>query len=95
MMTIKTLMLNDFVYNVFKFEFHEMKVILVTNEIGLLCTSLHLDSFEHPDFIACRINNAQTIDELLVAPLVEISAGAEKIGLTIGMTGKEALLTMT
>lgn len=58
-------------------------------DVGLLNTRL-----ADRKIIAGRAVGVKTIDDLLNAPLESVTYEAEKLGITNGMIGKEALLKM-
>lgn len=58
-------------------------------DVGLLNTRL-----ADRKIIAGRAVGVKTIDDLLNAPLESVTYEAEKLGITSGMIGKEALLKM-
>lgn len=58
-------------------------------DIGLLNTRL-----KDRNIVAGRAVGVRTMDELMEAPLESVTYAAEKLGITIGMIGKDALLKM-
>lgn len=58
-------------------------------DVGLLNSRLR-----ERGIIAARALGVRTIEELLNAPLADVTVGAEALGVVPGMVGREALLRM-
>ena len=74
-------------------------LLVVTSDKGyIMCGALDVallnDKLKDRKVIAGRAVGVKTIEELLEAPLESITYEAESIGITAGMTGKEALEKM-
>ena len=74
-------------------------LIAVCNDVGyIMCGALDVnllnDRLADRKIIAGRAVGVKTIDELLDAPLADVTTEALNIGITAGMSGKEALLKM-
>ena len=74
-------------------------LLVVTSEHGyIMCGALDVallnEKLKDRNIIAGRAVGVKTIEELLNAPLESITYGAEKVGITKGMIGREALLKM-
>jgi uncharacterized protein YunC (DUF1805 family) len=61
---------------------------------GALDIGLLNDRLSDRKIIAGRAVGVKTIEELLDAPLESVTKEAEKLGIKIGMKGREALLKM-
>jgi len=61
---------------------------------GALDVALLNEKLKNRNIIAGRAVGVKTIEELLNAPLESITYGAEQVGISEGMIGKEALLKM-
>ncbi|MFC5711193.1 YunC family protein [Thalassorhabdus alkalitolerans] len=75
------------------------KLMAVTNEKGyIMCGALDVGllnaKLKDRKVIAGRAVGVRSIEELLEAPLESVTVEAEKMGITKGMPGKEALLKM-
>ncbi|RXJ01804.1 DUF1805 domain-containing protein [Anaerobacillus alkaliphilus] len=73
----------------------------VTNDKGyIMCGALDVALFNSNEklrerkIIAGRAVGVRTIDQLIDAPLESVTLAAEELGITVGMTGREALLKM-
>ncbi|EZH66039.1 MULTISPECIES: YunC family protein [Geomicrobium] len=71
----------------------------VTNSVGyIMCGALDVqllnDKLKDRGIVAGRAVGVRTIDQLLDAPLESVTIAAEELGITVGMTGREALLKM-
>ena len=74
-------------------------LLVVTSDKGyIMCGALDVallnDKLKDRKVIAGRAVGVKTIEELLEAPLESVTYEAESMGVTAGMTGKEALEKM-
>lgn len=73
----------------------------VTNDKGyIMCGALDVALFNSNEklrerkIIAGRAVGVRTIEQLIDAPLESVTLAAEELGITVGMTGRDALLKM-
>lgn len=74
-------------------------LLVVTSDKGyIMCGALDVnllnEKLHHRKIIAGRAVGVKTIEELLNAPLESVTLEAERLGVTQGMIGKDALLKM-
>ncbi|MBS4213350.1 MULTISPECIES: YunC family protein [Neobacillus] len=74
-------------------------LLAVTSDKGyIMCGALDIgllnDKLKDRNIIAGRAVGVRTIDQLLNAPLESVTIGAEELGISKGMIGKDALLKM-
>ncbi|MBS4173951.1 DUF1805 domain-containing protein [Bacillus sp. FJAT-49736] len=74
-------------------------LLTISNDKGyIMCGALDVallnNRLKDRNIIAGRAVGVKTVEELLNAPLESITWEAEKLGITVGMTGKDALLKM-
>lgn len=74
-------------------------LIMITAKTGyIMCGALDVQQLntklKHRKIIAGRAVGVSSIDDLLEAPLESVTNEAENLGITKGMTGREALLKM-
>ncbi|MBM4760749.1 DUF1805 domain-containing protein [Bacillus sp. B15-48] len=74
-------------------------LLVVTNDKGyIMCGALDVallnEKLKDRKVIAGRAVGVKTIDQLLEAPLESVTIEAESLGITAGMSGKEALQKM-
>lgn len=74
-------------------------LLVVTNDKGyIMCGALDVallnEKLKDRKVIAGRAVGVKTIQQLIDAPLESVTYEAEELGITKGMTGKEALLKM-
>ncbi|MCH6268264.1 YunC family protein [Neobacillus citreus] len=74
-------------------------LLAVTSDKGyIMCGALDVgllnDKLRDRNIIAGRAVGVRTIDQLLNAPLESVTIGAEELGISKGMIGKDALLKM-
>ena len=76
-------------------------LLVVTNDIGyIMCAAVDIDFFNNTPklverkIIAGRAEGVRTIEELINAPMAKLTIAAKEIGITEGMSGREALVVM-
>lgn len=74
-------------------------LIMITSKNGyIMCGALDVHQLNtklnHRKIIAGRAVGVTSIDDLLEAPLEAVTTEAENLGITKGMSGREALLKM-
>jgi uncharacterized protein YunC (DUF1805 family) len=74
-------------------------LLVVTTEKGyIMCGALDIgllnEKLKERGVIAGRAVGVRTIEELLDAPLESVTVGAEKLGVTAGTKGRDAVLKM-
>ncbi|MFH0948054.1 MAG: DUF1805 domain-containing protein [Elusimicrobiota bacterium] len=57
----------------------------------VMCGYLNIDAAEKMGDCACVVKGVKNIDELLAGKVVALTSHAKKLGINLGMTGKEAL----
>jgi len=57
----------------------------------VMCGYLNVDAAEKMGDCACVVKSVKDVDELLAGNVVALTSHAKKLGIEIGMTGKEAL----
>ncbi len=67
-------------------------LVLVAAEKGFICCGyLDLSTAEKLSEAACLARGVKTIEDLLDAKIAGLTTPAEKLGIKLGMSGKEAL----
>ena len=99
MISTETLDIQGHVFTAVTVYLPKTTLLTVSNENGyIMCGALDVgllnSKLADRKIIAGRAVGVKTIDQLLQAPLESITLEAEKIGITKGMVGKEALLKM-
>lgn len=74
-------------------------LLMVTTELGyIMCGALDIgllnEKLRDRNIIAARAVGVRTIEQLLEAPLESVTHAAESLGITVGMSGREAILKM-
>lgn len=80
-------------------ELPKTSLLIVTTERGyIMCGALDVDLLNtrlaERGIIAGRALGVKTIDQLLAAPLADVTHGARALGIEPGMTGSEAIARM-
>lgn len=80
-------------------ELPKTNLLTVSNERGyIMCGALDVgllnEKLKDRQIIAGRAVGVKTIDQLINAPLESVTIEAERLGITSGMTGRDALLKM-
>ncbi|SDH61907.1 Uncharacterized protein YunC, DUF1805 family [Alteribacillus persepolensis] len=99
MIKLEPVELHNKLYTAIVVELPETSLTIVTGKKGyIMCGALDIDilnkKWPNRKMPAARALGVQTIDELLEAPLADVSKAAEALGVKKGMTGKEALYYM-
>src|SRR5690625_2665425 len=100
MMTIHSLDVDGIIFTGFHLELPAAHLFIITNDIGfIVSTTMGMDFIKTADVqqtvIAGMVREIDGVDELLQAPLMDMTACAKRCGWSIGMTGKEALLRIS
>lgn len=67
-------------------------LLLIRGQKGyLMCGYLHLPTAQKLGQAAAVVRGVQTLRELLQKPVVEATEAAQRLGVTVGMSGQEAL----
>ncbi len=74
-------------------------LLVITSDVGyIMCGALDVallnEKLSERQIIAGRATGVRTLDQLLEAPLESVTTEAEKLGVVIGMSGREAMLKM-
>jgi len=76
-------------------------LLVVANDVGyIMCAALDIDFFNNTpklierQIIAARAEGVRSIDDLINAKVAKITHKARNIGITEGMSGRDALLLM-
>ena len=76
-------------------------LLVVTNNVGyIMCAAVDIDFFNRTPklverkIIAGRAEGVRTIEELINAPMAKLTIAAKEMGITEGMSGREALVRM-
>jgi uncharacterized protein YunC (DUF1805 family) len=73
-------------------------VIITTNKGYIMCGALDVEllntRLKDREIIAARAIGVRTLDDLLQAPLSDVTIEAEKLGIRSGMKGEDALKLM-
>ncbi len=60
----------------------------------IMCGYLNMDMANKLGDVAVRVTGVKSFEDILNAKAVDVSEAAKKLGITAGMTGKEALEIM-
>lgn len=70
-------------------------LIIATAPKGfLMCGYLDIAMAEKIKDAACIVTGVKTVEELLNKPVVKLTPEAQKLGITLGMSGRDALEKM-
>ncbi|OGS39290.1 MAG: hypothetical protein A2551_06945 [Elusimicrobia bacterium RIFOXYD2_FULL_34_30] len=76
----------------YEIQMQNAMLVLVKAEKGfVMCGYLDIKTAEKLGDAACIVRGVQTVDDLLNAKIVGMTTKAEKFGVKLGITGKEAL----
>jgi uncharacterized protein YunC (DUF1805 family) len=101
MLEMSPIMIEGHQFTAVQMKLPKTNFMAVTNEKGyIMCGALDVALFNSNEklrerkIIAARAVGVRTIEQLLDAPLESVTIAAEELGITVGMTGRDALLKM-
>ena len=75
-----------------KVRMHNASLVLILGKKGyVMCGYLNMDAAERLGDAACMVTGVDTFDDVLSARIKAVSAKAKELGISEGMTGREAL----
>ncbi|MBB5324359.1 uncharacterized protein YunC (DUF1805 family) [Anoxybacillus tepidamans] len=99
MITVKPIIIDNYPFMAISVQLPKTNLLAVASDKGyIMCGALDVmllnEKLQDRGIIAGRAVGVRTIEQLLEAPLESVTIAAEEAGITVGMTGKEALLKM-
>lgn len=101
MLEMSPIMIDGHQFTAVQMKLPKTNFMAVTNDKGyIMCGALDVALFNSNEklrerkIIAGRAVGVRTIEQLIEAPLESVTLAAEELGITAGMTGREALLKM-
>jgi uncharacterized protein YunC (DUF1805 family) len=99
MIDIKPVMIDNYPFIAISVQLPKTNLLAVASDQGyIMCGALDVgllnEKLKDRGIIAGRAVGVRTIEQLLEAPLESVTVAAEERGITVGMTGREALLKM-
>lgn len=97
MITINSLEVDGLMFTGIHLELPGTELFIITNEVGYiistsLVTKLTTHQMNGQQIIAGAVSNVSAVEDILRAPLEEITEKARHQGWVIGMCGRDALL---
>jgi uncharacterized protein YunC (DUF1805 family) len=99
MVTLTPVVIENHQFTAITINLPKTNFLAVTNEKGyIMCGALDVallnDKLKDRGIIAGRAVGVRTIEQLLEAPMESVTTEAERLGITKGIKGKDALLKM-
>ncbi|MBB3908922.1 YunC family protein [Anoxybacteroides rupiense] len=99
MIDVKPVMIDNYPFIAISVQLPKTNLLAVASDQGyIMCGALDVgllnEKLKDRGIIAGRAVGVRTIEQLLEAPLESVTVAAEERGITVGMTGREALLRM-
>ncbi|WP_050616279.1 YunC family protein [Bacillus testis] len=99
MVELKPIQIDGRTFTAVTVQLPKTNLLMITSDKGyIMCGALDVallnEKLKDRGIVAGRAVGVKTLQELLDAPLESITAGAEELGVTKGMSGKDALLYM-
>ncbi|WP_018921862.1 YunC family protein [Salsuginibacillus kocurii] len=99
MISLKPVHIEDYTFMATTVELPGTKLMTVSGDTGyIMCGALDVqllnEKLAHRQIVAARALGVRSIDELIHAPLSDVTLEASKKGVQPGMSGKDALLRM-
>ncbi len=102
MITVNPIEIEGMQFTAVSVELPKTNLLTISNEVGyIMCAALDVSIFneipalKERNVIAGRAMGVRTIDQLLNAPLKNITDASKEYGWKEGMTGREALLKIS
>lgn len=73
---------------------HAPLLVIKANKGFVMCGYLNMDVANKMNDVAVRVTGVNNFDDVLNAKAVDVSKAAQDIGITVGMSAKEALEMM-
>jgi len=99
MMSVTPILIENETFIAISVQLPKTNLLAVSNEKGyIMCGALDIgllnEKLKDREIIAARAVGVRTIEQLLEAPLESVTIAAEKLGISVGMKGRDALLKM-
>ncbi|WP_204418704.1 YunC family protein [Bacillus tianshenii] len=99
MIEMTPIKINDFTFTAITVRLPKTNFLAVTSDKGyIMCGALDVallnEKLKDRRIIAGRAVGVRTIEQLIEAPLESVTYEAESLGITVGMSGRDALLRM-
>ncbi|RFU70098.1 DUF1805 domain-containing protein [Peribacillus saganii] len=99
MITIEPIVVNGYTFLGVSVQLPKTNLLSISSEKGyIMCGALDVallnEKLSSREIIAARAVGVRTLDELLEASMESVTTHAEKLGITKGMIGRDALLKM-
>ncbi|KCZ72639.1 hypothetical protein ANME2D_01070 [Candidatus Methanoperedens nitroreducens] len=79
----------------FKLDMEHAPLLVIRADKGfVMCGYLNMEVADKLGDVAVRVTGVRNIEDVLDARAVDVSRAAVKLGITIGMTAREALMRM-
>jgi uncharacterized protein YunC (DUF1805 family) len=91
-MQIKDIVINNKTVRGIEIPLANASMVIITGSKGyLMCGYLDISVAEKFGDCAAVIKGIKTVDDMLAAKVVNVTSSAQKTGIQIGMTGRQAL----
>jgi len=99
MMSVTPILIENETFIAISVQLPKTNLLAVSSEKGyIMCGALDIgllnEKLKDREIIAARAVGVRTIEQLLEAPLESVTIAAEKLGISVGMKGRDALLKM-
>ena len=90
-----TITIDSKTFNAYRIPVQNSAILVITGRNGLLgCGYISSETAEKLGHALAIVKGVSTYDDMLAAKVVAVSTAASALGITIGMSGKEALLKL-
>jgi len=94
-MVIKEVIINNTALKGYEIELPRAMLVVLRAPRGfVMCGYLNIDAADKFNDIAAIVRGIKTIDELLEKDVSAVSKAASEAGITVGMTGRQAISLM-
>lgn len=101
MLKVEKIVIDQYDFVTYEVFLPKTTLLVVANEIGyIMCAAVDIDFFNNTPklverkIIAGRAEGVRTIEELINAPMAKLTTAAKELGISTGISGREALVKM-
>jgi len=99
MMSVTPILIENETFIAISVQLPKTNLLAISSEKGyIMCGALDIgllnEKLKDREIIAARAVGVRTIEQLLEAPMESVTIAAEKLGISVGMKGRDALLKM-
>ena len=89
---MEKVLVNGYEYDGYSVKFSKSTLLFIAGSKGVLgCGYFNIDTANKVGEAIAVVTGVKNFDDMLAAKVIKVSSGAESLGITLEMSGKEAL----